>query len=325
MSYSISVIVPNYNGKQLLEQNLPHVFSALETSNISDFEIIISDDHSADDSVAFIKKTYPNIKVIENPLNKGFSGNTNMGIRAATKDLVLILNTDVQLTNEYFVHQLPLFNQQETFGVMGKIIGLTSDKIQDGAKYPNYTFADIKGTTNYTHQNEDTLFSLFMSGANALIDRKKLLEVGCFNEIYNPYYSEDLDLGIRAWKLGYKIYFEQRSVCLHPNSATIKKEPSQKVSVIAKRNKMYLHFIHLNGIEFLYFILKVTLKSLFRALLFDRNYLKSYYLFVRSFPRLQTEKNNLRQLQHDKNSTLTMSQIVSQIKSSIVPSEIKKF
>jgi glycosyltransferase involved in cell wall biosynthesis len=58
MSYSISVIIPNYNGKHLLEENIPYVFSALETSKISDFEIIISDDHSADDSVAFIKKTY---------------------------------------------------------------------------------------------------------------------------------------------------------------------------------------------------------------------------------------------------------------------------
>lgn len=325
MSYSISVIIPNYNGKQLLEENLPHVFSALETSKISDFEVIISDDNSTDDSVEFIKKKYPTIKVIENRVNKGFSGNTNMGIRSATKDLALILNTDVQLTNEYFVHQLPLFNQQDTFGVMGKIIGLTSDKIQDGAKYPNYTFANIKGTANYIHPYKTTLYTLFMSGANALIDRKKLLEIGCFNEIYNPYYSEDLDLGIRAWRLGYKIYFESRSVCRHPNSATIKKEPSHKVRVIAKRNKMYLHFIHLNGIECLYFVLKVTFKSLFRALLFDFHYLKSYYLFIGSLSNLQTIKNNFKQLQHAKNSTLTMDQIISQIKLSIAPSEIQKF
>jgi GT2 family glycosyltransferase len=325
MSYSISVIIPNYNGKHLLEENLPYVFSALETSKISDFEIIISDDHSADDSVVFLQKNYPTIKVIQSQVNKGFSGNTNTGIRSATKDLVLILNTDVQLTNEYFVHQLPLFNQQDTFGVMGKIIGLTSDKIQDGAKYPNYTFADIKGTANYINQNKTTLYSLFMSGANALIDRKKLLEIGCFNEIYNPYYSEDLDLGIRAWRLGYKIYFEERSVCLHPNSATIKKEPSHKVRVIAKRNKMYLHYLHLNGIELLYFLTKVTLKSLFRALALDGNYLKSYYLFISSFTKLQAIKNNFKQLQQAKNSHLTIGQVINKIKTNIVSSHIEKF
>jgi|LauGreDrversion4_2_1035121.scaffolds.fasta_scaffold302351_1 GT2 family glycosyltransferase len=325
MNYSISVIIPNYNGKQLLEENIPHVFSALETSKISDFEIIISDDNSADDSVEFIKNKYPTIKVIENQTNKGFSGNTNIGIRAATKDLVLVLNTDVQLTNEYFVHQLPLFNEHDTFGVMGKIISLTSDKIQDGAKYPNYTFGDIKGTANYIHQDKTTLYTLFMSGANALIDRKKLLEIGCFQEIYNPYYSEDLDLGIRAWRLGYKIYFESRAVCRHPNSATIKKEPNHKVRVIAKRNKMYLHFIHLNNIECIYFLLKVSLKSLLRALLFDRHYLKSYYLFVGSLTKLQKVKNNFNQLQHSKNITLTLGQVINQIKLNIVPSEIQKF
>lgn len=325
MSYSISVIIPNYNGKHLLEENIPYVFSALETSKISDFEIIISDDHSADDSVAFIKKNYPTIKVIENHQNKGFSGNTNTGIRAATKDLVFILNTDVQLTNEYFVHQLPLFNQDDTFGVMGKIIGLNSDKIQDGAKYPNYSFGDIKGTANYIHLNKTTHYSLFMSGANALVNRKKLLEIGCFNEIYNPYYSEDLDLGIRAWRLGYKIYFESRSICRHPNSATIKKEPNHKVRVISKRNKMYLHYLHLNGIELIFFLLKITLKSFFRTLALDGNYLKSYYLFISSISKLQAVKNNFKQLQHVKNSPISMGQVIAEIKTSIVPSEIQKF
>jgi glycosyltransferase involved in cell wall biosynthesis len=52
---SISVVIPNYNGKHLLEKNLPFVFQALKSSHITDFEIIISDDASKDDSVAFVK------------------------------------------------------------------------------------------------------------------------------------------------------------------------------------------------------------------------------------------------------------------------------
>ena len=63
MNYSISVVIPNYNGKNLLEENIPFVISALKTSQISDYEIIVSDDNSVDDSVIFIKNTYPFIKL----------------------------------------------------------------------------------------------------------------------------------------------------------------------------------------------------------------------------------------------------------------------
>jgi GT2 family glycosyltransferase len=325
MNYSISVVIPNYNGKNLLEENIPFVISALKTSQISDYEIIVSDDNSVDDSVIFIKNTYPFIKLIENKQNKGFAGNTNIGILAATKDLVFILNSDVQLTNGYFLHLLPLFDKPDTFGVMGKIIGLNSDDIQDGAKYPGYSFGDIKGTGNYIHCNKTTLDSLFMSGANSLVDRNKILEIGCFNEIYNPYYWEDVDLGIRARKLGYKIYYESRSICRHPNATTIKKEPSNKVRIISKRNKMFLHYLHLDGVEFYYFLFKITLKSISRLITGDKYYLKSYFLFISSFPELRIIKRKFKNLQTIKNSDKKMREIIKEIKNNITPSEIKRF
>lgn len=325
MNYSISIVIPNYNGKNLLAENIPFVLKALETSQIIDYEIIISDDNSADDSVSFIKKNYPSIILIENSQNKGFSGNTNIGIRAATKDLVLILNSDVQLTNGYFIPLLPLFDKPDTFGVMGKIIGLHSERIQDGAKYPSYFFGNIKANKDYISHNKSTLYTLFMLGANALVNRKKLLEIGCFNEIFNPYNWEDVDLGIRAWKLGYKVYFESSSICRHPNSATISKEPSEKVQIVSKRNKMFLHYLHLNGLELIFFLFKISLKSIFRLIIGDTYYAKSYYLFISSFPKLRESKNAFKKLQRSMNSNKSMREVVRDIRSNIIFSEIQRF
>jgi len=136
MKHSISVVIPNYNGKDLLETNLLSVYKALQFSEISDFEILIPDDASTDSSVNFIKTNYPDIILVENEINKGFAGNTNIGILKSQKDLVLILNSDVKLTDGYFTHLLKYFDKPDTFGVTGRIVGLDSDRIQDSAKYP---------------------------------------------------------------------------------------------------------------------------------------------------------------------------------------------
>ncbi|WP_028979671.1 glycosyltransferase family 2 protein [Sporocytophaga myxococcoides] len=253
---SISVVIPNYNGRKLLEENLPSVYKALEYCK-AEYEIIIADDCSTDDSVAFLKDRYPEIILLINEVNKGFSPTINLGIKAATKDLVFALNNDVMLTPEYFVDQFRYFDSENTFGVMGKIIGLTDHKTQDTAKYPYIKGATIKGTINYSLENSSKSFwipSFFLSGANSLVDRKKLFTLGGFDEIYAPFYNEDLDLGIKAWRLGWKCYYEPEAVCLHPNSATISKyHKSKKIKVTSFRNKVLLHLIHLEGLYlFLY-------------------------------------------------------------------------
>ncbi|MBK9993769.1 MAG: glycosyltransferase [Saprospiraceae bacterium] len=264
MNKSISVIIPNYNGKSLLEKNLPSVYSALVSSQIQDFEIIVCDDASIDDSVIFLKTTYPKIRIVENKINKGFSSNCNSGIRIATKDLVFLMNSDVVLLGEYFTPQIHYFLQEDTFGVMGKIVEENTLKVLDTAKYPALGSWKIGSTTNYYYKEEDTKphLTLFLSGANALIDRKKIQEMDGFLELFDPYYCEDVDLGIRAWRLGYKLYYEPQSVCIHPISSTIKKENAQKVVTIAACNKITLHALHLPTLMFEIYFIKTQWKAI---------------------------------------------------------------
>ena len=79
MVSSISVVIPNYNGALLLKQNLGSVITALQETGLK-YEIIVSDDDSTDESVSFLKKNYPEILVIKNSSNRGFSKNINSGI-----------------------------------------------------------------------------------------------------------------------------------------------------------------------------------------------------------------------------------------------------
>jgi GT2 family glycosyltransferase len=261
ISKGISVVIPNYNGTKLLAQNLPSVYTALENSGLP-YEVIISDDASTDDSIAFIKTNYPEVILISNGENGGFSVNINKGIAAAKLEIVLLLNSDIKLDENYFEPQLKYFDKPGTFGVMGKIIDESTGNVAEACKYPLPSFFKINHFKNVQVNTGAPVYSYYLSGANALVNRSKLNELGGFNEIFSPFYHEDLDLSLRAWENGWQCYYEHKAVCFHAVSATIKSHSSKKkIKTISTRNRLLLHFFHLNGIR-LYLWSVITFLSL---------------------------------------------------------------
>ncbi|MCK9223791.1 MAG: glycosyltransferase family 2 protein [Candidatus Muirbacterium halophilum] len=326
---SISIIIPNYNGTDLLKKNLPFVYEALNTSNVKDFEIIISDDNSTDDSIFFIKENYKDIILLESKENLGFSGNINKGIRAASKELVFLLNSDVELTPNYFEPLLNYFDHKDTFGVMGKIVSIDNKKLQDYAKYPKIKYCKIKSTRNYRFENEsenESYYTFFLSGANALIDRKKLIELDCFNELFSPFYYEDVELSFKAWRLGYKCYFEKKSICKHPYSVTIQKTAKKKkIKFITRKNRIILHYLHLNGISLAFYFISLLIFSIFKLLVLDFMEINAIFIFLKNFKEIYNSKKNLSNLMKMKNSKFTLYDIKNFILNSLDNRNIEIF
>ena len=300
MQKSISVVIPNYNGIDLFKINLPPLYKALQKSSIN-YEIIIVDDASKDNSIDFLRQYYPDIIVIINENNMGFSTTMNRGIYAAKNDLVLSLNSDVVLTEDYFSPLFRYFDDPNTFAVAGKVIGLHDDTIQDTAKYPNCSMGNISGTTNYKIinylPNTKTIGmpSLYTSGANTLYDREKLVFVEGFTELYSPYYGEDLDLSIKAWRMGWRSYYEEKAICRHQTSITIKKyNRPRKIRIITKRNKLIMHFTHLGGREWLIFLGKTIFKLLFSWVKLDFIYYIAFKKFLMMIPQVIDLRKNMR-------------------------------
>ncbi|WP_297337529.1 glycosyltransferase family 2 protein [Algoriphagus sp.] len=248
MSNSISVVLPNYNGRDLIESFLPFTFEALTKTRLP-YEVILIDDASKDNSVNWVKENYPEIKILQNPTNRGFSFTCNRGIFEASMDLVLLLNTDIKLDPEYLCRLISYFEHGDTFGVMGKIINPTTSQLEIGAKLPKKRGFLLKAKQNFLPEETDSVQPLptfFLSGANALIDRKKLQALGGLDEVFSPYYSEDLDLSVRAWRRGWKCFFEPKAQCFHLGSASIKTQSAKsKIKKIYFRNRMIFHAIHL--------------------------------------------------------------------------------
>jgi len=97
----ISVVIPNYNGEKLFPRTLAPLLSVMQQTNLP-FEIFIVDDCSTDGSIHYIEENFPEIKVIRSEVNKGFSATINKGIFASQYELVLLLNSDIILTEGYF-------------------------------------------------------------------------------------------------------------------------------------------------------------------------------------------------------------------------------
>ena len=285
---SISVVIPNYNGSKIIIETIYCVINALETSQIFDFEVIVSDDASTDNSIEILQANFKNIIIVQADVNTGFAGNVNRGISKSQKELILLLNSDVHLTEGYFKTLTPLFSNETTFGVMGAIKDVKTLEYQDGAKYPKMFLYNIESNQNIMSEDE-ILPTLFLSGANALIRARYLKKLGGLCELFNPYYSEDVELGIRAWRLGWELYFQPKAICFHETSSTIKKINSQKVQLIAKRNKYILHTLHLQGILRVLYFINIGVNSLFKLVIGKKVHFQAFVLFVKMYSKVADE------------------------------------
>jgi GT2 family glycosyltransferase len=322
---SISVILPNYNGKHLMELYIPSVVEALHFSKI-DYEFIVIDDCSTDDSVSFIENTYPEIILLKNGKNSGFSYTCNQGINKATKELVLLLNSDVKLTPNYFEAQWKHFEKEDTFGVMGCIMNFDGKKIEDAARLPRYKGSKFKANTFFYSENTtDIIYTTYLSGANALINREKIVLLKGFNELYSPFYFEDFDLGLRAWQMGWFMYYEHESKCFHRVSAsTNTMNKSNFVKITYNRNSLILQSIHLQGLRrTTWFIQLFTINLIGHIIKGEFWILKSVSQFLKKRDQIKQSKTDILTLQQKLGTQNSLDDIIKIIKSSILNKNIK--
>lgn len=225
----ISVIVTNYNTVKLLQKYFPAVIS----SSPEAIEIIFSDDASTDGSVAYIsqlQKKYPQIKIITHKHNLGFGENSNYAVRKAVGDYVVLLNSDILPHPGYISSALKHLSDPQVFGVGFSELGNENwSRIFWANGYLQY---DRGLSVNKTH------ISGWLSGGGSIIDKSKFLKLGGFDRVYAPFYSEDVDLGYRAWKSGYRLLWEPKSIIEHKHESTMSKFPRRLLDYVKERNRL---------------------------------------------------------------------------------------
>lgn len=237
---NVSIIIPTHNGRNLLERYLPSFLKAVHKRQDSD-EIIVVDDGSTDDTIGFLKENYPSIKAIRFDQNQGFSRACNRGFREAKNDIVILLNNDVEVSEDFIQPLLEHFeNDDELFAVTSKILvprlGMVNESVKVGFFRRGIFYVDsVQPKTEPT----EAMPILYASGCCSAYDREKFLELGGFDELYAPYYWEDVDISYRAWKRGWKVLYEPRSVVYHQYQGTIAKSSLRpEIELIRARNNL---------------------------------------------------------------------------------------
>jgi len=255
MQKTISVILPNYNGSSLLLSNIPSIVIALQNAQC-DYEIIVVDDCSTDNSVDMLKKEFPFIKVIINKTNQGFSYTCNRGIFNAKNLILCIVNTDVTFTPNYFANGLEYFDNENIFAVKGDIINYQNNinevvSIEKTAKLfikRGFLRFDKKAEYIPNSFNGEVGGQFVLLGCCFLCNREKALELKGFDEIYSPFYWEDSDLPLKALRKGFELAYEPLCVVYHQTSSTIPNYRSKaQRKLVSNRNKFIFSWKYLQG------------------------------------------------------------------------------
>jgi GT2 family glycosyltransferase len=287
----VAIVILNWNGKHFLEQFLPSVLS----TNYHAFTVYVADNGSTDSSVNFLKEHFPEVKIILLKENIGFTGGYNESLKSVDEELVVLLNSDIEVTPNWIQPAVELFIKDDKIAaVQPKILDYQSrDQFEyagaaggwiDKYGYPfsrGRIFDDIEKDE---HQYDQVQEIFWASGAAMIIRKNLFFEVGGFDSYFFAH-QEEIDLCWRLQLAGYKIMSCPSSVVYHVGGGTLKKENPQK-TYLNFRNNLIMLFKNKTGFE-KWYILKI--RFLLDAISAWKNLLKGNHSFFTAVARAHVD------------------------------------
>lgn len=248
----VSIVIPNYNGEENLEKNVPKLLALIPKDEV---DVVIVDDKSLDNSIKVIEnlinknKTFK-INLIKSDINKGFSSTVNKGVEKANGEIVVLLNSDAFPKKEFVELLRKDFEDDKTFAVAFLDESIENDQIVlRGRGIGSWR----RGFLIHNKGRVDGENSLWASGGSSAFRKDIWSKIGGLNEIYNPFYWEDLDISYRALKAGYKIKFNKDIIIVHEHDKGIirKKYSQAEIKRISFRNQFIFVWINSSFVNLL--------------------------------------------------------------------------
>lgn len=233
----ISIIIVNYNTKELLKQTIE---SVINTTKHIEYEIIVSDNDSKDGSQTMIKEKFSKVRLIENNDNLGFPKGNNVAIREAKGRYILLLNSDTKVLENCIEDCAKYMDNHKDIGALGCKLVLADGTLDHACKrgFPtpeaslfymlkfNKLFPKNKKFTAYTmgYLSEDSINEVdSLTGAFMLVRREVIDKVGFLDERFFMY-GEDIDWCYRIKSAGYKVVYYPKVTTIHYKGQSSKKK-----------------------------------------------------------------------------------------------------
>lgn len=233
----VDIVIPTYNALSLLKKNLPAIFA--HTPNLN--KLIIVDDGGQDETEKYVRG-FQKVIYVKSPKNVGFSHSMNLGIKESESEYIAFINNDVLVKKDYLLPPIKLMEaNKDLFAV---------NFCEDNSSWPLVSWFAGKLQYIRSPKKDKEYYCAWASGGSSLVRRNYLIKVGGFNEVYSPAYWEDIDLGWRAWRSGWKIIWTPNSKVDHQHESTFGLLDKKFLSTLKQTNELVFNWLAFKDFSF---------------------------------------------------------------------------
>jgi len=308
MQQKLVVVILNYNGKRFLEQFLASVITSSLPHNV-----VVADNASTDDSVAYLKANFPSVKLIQNSTNSGYAGGYNEALKQVQAEYYVLLNNDVEVRKDWLQPLIELMDSD-------KKVAACQPKLLDHRNKNKFEYAGASGgfvdTYGYPFcrgrlfefieedkgQYNDVRNVFWASGACLMLRSNVFWQLGGFDADYFAH-MEEIDLCWRIQNLGYTVVVNPKSSVYHVGGGTLNKQSAQKTYLNFRNSLITLTKNHPSSGLFFKIIMRLVLDGVAAAkLLFSLQFshifaiLKAHFSYYSQVGSVLKKRRSLQQL-----------------------------
>ena len=302
----VAVVILNWNGKPLLEKFLPSVLKYSKEES----DIYVADNNSTDDSIAFLQKNYPEIKIVQNKINGGYAKGYNDALQHIEADVYALVNSDIEVTSGWLTPIIDQFKKNpKTVAIQPKLLDF-KDKSKfeyagaaggfvDFMGYPYCKGRIFMNLESDSHQYDNSYNIFWATGACFFIRSEIYHKLNGFDEDYFAH-QEEIDLCWRIQNEGYKIQYVGASTVFHVGGATLQESNPHKtflnfrnslftiVKNVPKRFVFFVVFFRLilDGIAGVKFLLELRP-------IHTWSIIKAHFSFYGNLPKMLTKRKHI--------------------------------
>lgn len=245
----VDLFVLNYNGAEYISECMNSLSEAVKHS-AHDCRLFMIDNSSADESISIIQKKFPNIKIL--PMENRLLCSFNVATAQSQADVVFLLNNDLKADPAFIDPVISIFEKnKDAFLVTSK--SFLFDGSYEGGLSTAFMSLGFFGTACRFPGFEERInnVGITFAGGFGAFDRKRFLELGGYDDLYLPGRMEDADLMFRAWKKGWKCYFQPKSILYHMGAKSFNQKYGVRGTMeIALRNTFLFMWKNINSPEY---------------------------------------------------------------------------
>jgi GT2 family glycosyltransferase len=246
-----SFVVLSWNSQAMLSESLPALWQELRVHG-GDHEVIVLDNHSTDGSDEFVQRCFPQVRLIRSQENLYFGAGNRLGIAAASRDILVLMNSDTIVQPGFLPPLLQALSDPTVFGAASQVLNSAEQESETGNTHGYFNRSEISWTHERVIEGHSQWPVLWLHRGLFAVDRRKYLWLGGLDSLYDPMYMEDIDLSYRAWKVGWKCVLAADSRVSHKHQMKIPAAGEGFVHMIVRRNQYLFLWKNMNSISILF-------------------------------------------------------------------------